>query len=87
MTCTFQYMYVRASSEKDRQRWLIALGSAKTCINNRPRRQRLSSASATTSGVTAGDVCDDPASLKTKKSELRLYCDLLMQQVHLVKVS
>lgn len=26
-------------------------------------------------------------SLKSKKSELRLYCDLLMQQVHMVKTS
>jgi hypothetical protein len=37
--------------------------------------------------VTPGDAVDDSSSLKTKKSELRLYCDLLMQQVHLVKVS
>lgn len=29
----------------------------------------------------------NPDALKTKKSELRLYCDLLMQQVHLVKTS
>lgn len=29
----------------------------------------------------------NPDSLKTKKSELRLYCDLLMQQVHMVKTA
>lgn len=29
----------------------------------------------------------NPDLLKTKKSELRLYCDLLMQQVHTVKSS
>jgi pleckstrin family protein A (phosphoinositide binding specific) protein 8 len=81
-------MYLRASSEKERQRWLIALGSAKTCINNRPRRHRLSSSSLSSSShVTPGDAVDDSSSLKTKKSELRLYCDLLMQQVHLVKAS
>jgi pleckstrin family protein A (phosphoinositide binding specific) protein 8 len=27
----------------------------------------------------------NPDALKTKKSELRLYCDLLMQQVHVIK--
>ena len=82
-------MYLRASNEKERQRWLIALGSAKTCLNNRPRRQRLSSVtpSVTSSNVTPIDISDDSASLKTKKSELRLYCDLLMQQVHVVKVT
>jgi hypothetical protein len=85
-------MYLRASSEKDRQRWLIALGSAKTCLNNRPRQHRQRLSSSTSLGVTSSvatqqvDATDDSASLKTKKSELRLYCDLLMQQVHLVKV-
>lgn len=29
----------------------------------------------------------NPDSLKTKKSELRLYCDLLMQQVHMIKTA
>lgn len=29
----------------------------------------------------------NPDTLKTKKSELRLYCDLLMQQVHVVKTA
>lgn len=28
-----------------------------------------------------------PEALKSKKNELRLYCDLLMQQVHLVKTA
>lgn len=32
-------------------------------------------------------VDSNPDALKTKKSELRLYCDLLMQQVHVVKTS
>lgn len=30
-------------------------------------------------------VFEDPNSLSHKKSELRLYCDLMMQQVHAVK--
>ena len=29
----------------------------------------------------------NPDTLKAKKSELRLYCDLLMQQVHMVKTA
>lgn len=29
----------------------------------------------------------NPDALKAKKSELRLYCDLLMQQVHLIKTA
>ncbi|KAK9889617.1 hypothetical protein WA026_006991 [Henosepilachna vigintioctopunctata] len=29
----------------------------------------------------------NPDALKTKKSELRLYCDLLMQQVHMIKTA
>lgn len=29
----------------------------------------------------------NPDDLKSKKSELRLYCDLLMQQVHMVKTA
>lgn len=29
----------------------------------------------------------NPDSIKTKKSELRLYCDLLMQQVHMIKTA
>lgn len=32
-------------------------------------------------------VDSNPDSLKTKKSELRLYCDLLMQQVHMIKTA
>jgi len=29
----------------------------------------------------------NPDTLKSKKSELKLYCDLLMQQVHMVKTA
>ena len=32
-------------------------------------------------------VDSNPDTLKSKKSELRLYCDLLMQQVHMVKTA
>ncbi|XP_044734461.1 pleckstrin homology domain-containing family A member 3-like [Chrysoperla carnea] len=63
-----QHMYLKAASSQERQKWLVALGSAKACVR------------------TYTDMTD-PATdaLKSKKSELRLYCDLLMQQVHMVK--
>jgi hypothetical protein len=32
-------------------------------------------------------VDSNPDTLKARKSELRLYCDLLMQQVHMVKTA
>ncbi|XP_060603285.1 pleckstrin homology domain-containing family A member 8-like isoform X2 [Ruditapes philippinarum] len=65
-----QHFYVKASNAQDRQEWLVALGSAK---------------------ATKGKFSDDPETithdlLKTKRSELRLYCDLLVQQIHSVKM-
>ena len=41
--------------------------------------------SQTTNNCVPGEVSTDI--MRTKKSELRLYCDLLMQQVHSVKQS
>ncbi|KAK3082911.1 hypothetical protein FSP39_008873 [Pinctada imbricata] len=68
-----QHFYIRASSPQERQQWLVALGTAK--------------ASLTTNKTTeqAGEI--SPDIVRTKKSELRLYCDLLMQQVHSVKTA
>ncbi|CAG9783629.1 unnamed protein product [Diatraea saccharalis] len=66
-----QHMYLRAPSPQDRQKWLVALGSAKACVNSK--------------GESTVTVFDDTNSLSHKKSELRLYCDLMMQQVHAVK--
>lgn len=65
-----QHMYLRAATSQERQQWLVALGSAKACEQNRNRKKS----------------ADNPDALKTKKSELRLYCDLLMQQVHVIKL-
>lgn len=64
-----QHMYLRAPSPQDRQKWLVALGSAKACVDSvlDPK----------------GSGIED--SLTHKKSELHLYCDLLMQQVHAMK--
>ncbi|GBP55663.1 Pleckstrin homology domain-containing family A member 3 [Eumeta japonica] len=67
------HMYLRAPSPQDRQKWLVALGSAKACVDG-------------DSKVTNQDTAySDPNSLYHKKSELRLYCDLMMQQVHALK--
>ncbi|CAH2074241.1 unnamed protein product, partial [Iphiclides podalirius] len=64
-----QHMYLRAPSPQDRQKWLVALGSAKACVDSK------------IDVIAAG--FDN--SLGHKKSELRLYCDLMMQQVHAIK--
>ncbi|KAI5716842.1 hypothetical protein M8J76_013329 [Diaphorina citri] len=65
-----KYIYLKASSSQERQQWLIALGSAKAHLCSK-------------------HICDQdnvpPDELKSKKSELKLYCDLLMQQVHQIK--
>lgn len=31
-----QHMYLRAATSQERQQWLVALGTAKACINPRP---------------------------------------------------
>ncbi|XP_038215930.1 pleckstrin homology domain-containing family A member 3-like [Zerene cesonia] len=64
-----QHMYLRAPSSQDRQKWLVALGSAKACLES----------------IADVKVIGVEDSLISKKSELHLYCDLLMQQVHAVK--
>ncbi|KAL5005665.1 hypothetical protein ScPMuIL_016823 [Solemya velum] len=67
-----QHYYVKAASAQERQQWLVALGTAKASLTyGKPADQ---------SGKISPDI------VRTKKSELRLYCDLLMQQVHSVKM-
>ncbi|XP_024084256.1 pleckstrin homology domain-containing family A member 3-like isoform X2 [Cimex lectularius] len=66
-------MYLRAPSSQERQHWLVALGSSKACLTHSKRKESVPDSS--------------PEALKTKKFELRLYCDLLMQQVHSVKTA
>ncbi|XP_037310314.1 pleckstrin homology domain-containing family A member 8 isoform X1 [Pungitius pungitius] len=69
-----QYFYLRAINAAERQKWLVALGSAKACLtDNRTRREK--------------ELQENTEALKTKMSELRLYCDLLLQQVHKIKES
>uniref|UniRef100_A0A674CER0 Pleckstrin homology domain-containing family A member 8 n=1 Tax=Salmo trutta TaxID=8032 RepID=A0A674CER0_SALTR len=69
-----QYFYLRAINAAERQKWLVALGSAKACLtDNRTKREK--------------EHQENTDALKTKMSELRLYCDLLLQQVNQIKDS
>ncbi|CAB1333843.1 unnamed protein product [Coregonus sp. 'balchen'] len=69
-----QYFYLRAINAAERQKWLVALGSAKACLtDNRTKREK--------------EYQENTEALKTKMSELRLYCDLLLQQVNQIKDS
>ncbi|XP_042200247.1 pleckstrin homology domain-containing family A member 3-like isoform X1 [Callorhinchus milii] len=69
-----QYFYLKAVNAAERQKWLVALGSAKACLADvRTKKER--------------DISENDDCLKSKMSELRLYCDLLMQQVHKIQES
>ncbi|MFT7811453.1 pleckstrin homology domain-containing family A member 8-like [Arapaima gigas] len=63
-----QYFYLKALNAAERQKWLVALGTAKACLtDNRTKREK--------------ELQENTKVLKTKMSELRLYCDLMLQQV------
>ncbi|XP_053700021.1 pleckstrin homology domain-containing family A member 8 [Synchiropus splendidus] len=67
-----QYFYLRAINPAERQKWLVALGTAKACLtDNRTKREK--------------ELQENSDALKTKMSELRLYCDLLLQQVNKIR--
>ncbi|XP_077997468.1 pleckstrin homology domain-containing family A member 8-like isoform X2 [Glandiceps talaboti] len=66
-----QHFYVKGASPAERQQWLVALGSSKACLTNSKTLEKEESTDT----------------LKSKMSELRLYRDLLMQQVHTVKTA
>ena len=52
----------------ERKKWLVALGSAKACLtDSRTQRKK--------------EFLENTENLKIRMSELRLYCDLLVQQV------
>ncbi|KAK9504442.1 hypothetical protein O3M35_010771 [Rhynocoris fuscipes] len=68
-----KHIFLKAPSSQERQLWLVALGSSKACLTEGRRKESVPETS--------------PETLKSKKSELRLYCDLLMQQVHMVKTA
>ncbi|KAM4688614.1 pleckstrin homology domain-containing family A member 8 [Discoglossus pictus] len=67
-----QYFYLKARTATERQQWLVALGSAKACITDiRAQKEK--------------EFSDSTEALKTKMSELRLYCNILVQQVNKTK--
>ncbi|XP_020640203.3 pleckstrin homology domain-containing family A member 3 [Pogona vitticeps] len=63
-----QYFYLKARGAAERQKWLVALGSSKACLgDSRSQKEK--------------DLDLSQESLGRKLSELRLYCDVLTQQV------
>lgn len=76
-----QHFYLRAASPPERQQWLVALGSSKAAtVGHHPAQPSRASGPGGAGG-------DPEGGLRAKKAELRLYCDLLMQQVHTIKMS
>nr|XP_039273384.1 pleckstrin homology domain-containing family A member 8-like isoform X2 [Styela clava] len=63
-----QHWYLRASTPAERQKWLIALGTVKA------RKCELG-------GINTKDTAKSNEEIQTKVSELRLYCDLISNQV------
>ena len=103
-----QYFYLRAINAAERQKWLVALGTAKACLtDNRTRREKGNLNTLLHKKLdyqvclrcfTVDSVClscflylselqENTEALKTKMSELRLYCDLLLKQVNKIKDS
>ena len=92
-----QPIYVRAKTERERQEWLIALGSAKAAGGSSAKGSSSSAAAVgSASNAKIASPSLDPiaeanghipgssaaaAKLKTRRSELRLYRDMLVQQV------
>ncbi|MBN3314363.1 PKHA8 protein, partial [Atractosteus spatula] len=69
-----QYFYLKSINAAERQKWLVALGTTKACLtDNRTKKEK--------------ELHENTEVLKTKMSELRLYCDLLLQQVNRIKES
>uniref|UniRef100_UPI00358F2C70 pleckstrin homology domain-containing family A member 3-like n=1 Tax=Myxine glutinosa TaxID=7769 RepID=UPI00358F2C70 len=68
-----QCFYVRATSALQRQRWLVALGSAKACLHDsRTKKEK--------------EISETSDCLKNKMSELRLYSNLIGKQIGLMHV-
>ncbi|XP_039369582.1 pleckstrin homology domain-containing family A member 3-like isoform X3 [Mauremys reevesii] len=64
-----QYFYLKAAGAAERQKWLVALGSSKACLgDSRSQKDK--------------DMHLSSESLGRKLSELRLYCDVLTQQMN-----
>ncbi|XP_026529371.1 pleckstrin homology domain-containing family A member 8 [Notechis scutatus] len=69
-----QCFYLKAKDTAERQKWLVALGTAKACLTDiRTLKEK--------------EFTENTEMLKTKMAELRLYCDLLVQQVEKIKAT
>ncbi|XP_041097577.1 pleckstrin homology domain-containing family A member 3-like [Polyodon spathula] len=67
-----QCFYLQALNAAERQKWLVALGTAKACLaDSRTKKEK--------------ELRDASHTLKGKMSELRLYCDLLLEQVQQIQ--
>jgi hypothetical protein len=66
-----QHLYLKACDYRERQKWLVAIATQKASYPNSTNEQQY--------------VYQSSNLLKCKQSELRLYCDLLMQQIHEMK--
>ncbi|XP_063159905.1 pleckstrin homology domain-containing family A member 8 isoform X2 [Candoia aspera] len=69
-----QCFYLKAKDTAERQKWLVALGTAKACLTDiRTLKEK--------------EFTENTELLKTKMAELTLYCDLLVQQVEKIKAT
>nr|XP_056713564.1 pleckstrin homology domain-containing family A member 8 [Euleptes europaea] len=72
-----QYFYLKARNATERQKWLVALGTAKACLTDvRTQKEK---------GKLFSEFTENTEELKKTMEELRLYCDLLVQQVDKTK--
>ncbi|KAH0510979.1 Pleckstrin homology domain-containing family A member 3 [Microtus ochrogaster] len=82
-----QHFYMKAVNAAERQRWLVALGSSKACLTDTRTAKEKEYENDLIGDLYMFllEISETSESLKTKMSELRLYCDLLMQQVHTIQ--
>ncbi|KGL81221.1 Pleckstrin homology domain-containing family A member 8, partial [Tinamus guttatus] len=80
-----QYFYLKARNAVERQKWLVALGTAKACLTDSRTQKEKDGENKFNSFVSFVEFTENTEALKTKMSELRLYCNLLVQQVHKTK--
>ncbi|XP_043922781.1 pleckstrin homology domain-containing family A member 8 isoform X2 [Protopterus annectens] len=64
-----QHFYLRAINAEERQKWLVALGSAKACLMDRRMKKEK-------------EYIENTETLKNKMSELKTYCDCLIQHAN-----
>ncbi|KAH0627353.1 hypothetical protein JD844_002947 [Phrynosoma platyrhinos] len=89
-----QYFYLKSKNAADRQKWLVALGTAKACLTDIRTLKEKGKQSLYEScfhivlvNFLKNKFTENTDALKTKMTELRLYCDLLIQQVDKTKVT